>query len=108
MLGKCRVCGKETGMKTKLCQKHNNNIVTLNRFNAKTDEDKDVIIGNLDPSLLQSGTPEAVYEASRRVIEKGKSLSAGFIFSTGCDLPPRSNIENVMAMTEAVNDFGWH
>jgi uroporphyrinogen decarboxylase len=69
---------------------------------------KDIIIGNLDPSLLQSGTPEAVYEASRRVIEKGKSLSAGFIFSTGCDLPPRSNIENVMAMTEAVNDFGWH
>ncbi|MBW1861990.1 MAG: hypothetical protein JRJ02_06405 [Deltaproteobacteria bacterium] len=68
---------------------------------------EDIIIGNLDPSLLKSGTPKAVYEASRRVIERGKSLSTGFIFSPGCDLPPGSSPKNVIAMTEAVNDFGW-
>jgi len=68
---------------------------------------KDIIVGNLDPSLRQGGTQEAVYEASRRVIEKGESLSTGFILSTGCDLPHRSNPKNVMAMIKVVNDFGW-
>ena len=51
MSSKCRVCGKETEMKTKLCKQHNNNVVTLNRFNAKPDDAKDTIIGNLSFKL---------------------------------------------------------
>lgn len=68
----------------------------------------DIIFGNLEPVIVQTGTPKEVYEASRKVIEKGKELPTGFIFSTGCEMPPFSPPENVMAMTKAVNDFGWY
>lgn len=68
----------------------------------------DIILGNLEPAIVQTGTPEEVYEATREVVEEGKRLPNGFIFSTGCDLPPRSPVENVRMMTKAVNDFGWY
>ncbi|MBA7522435.1 Uroporphyrinogen decarboxylase [subsurface metagenome] len=67
-----------------------------------------IILGNLEPAIIQTGTPEGVYEASRKVIEKGKRIPSGFIFSSGCTFPPRAPRENVMAMTRAVNDFGWY
>lgn len=69
---------------------------------------KDIIMGNLEPTIILTSTPEEVYEASRKVIEKGKKLPSGFIFGPGCELPPESPPENVMAMTKAVNDFGWY
>jgi uroporphyrinogen decarboxylase len=68
----------------------------------------DIILGNLEPSIVQTGTSKQVYEAARKVIEEGKKLSNGFIFSTGCDLPPRSPIENVRMLTQAVEDYGWY
>jgi len=67
-----------------------------------------VIMGNLEPAIIQLGTPEDVYEASRKIIEKGKELPGGFIFSPGCEMPPKAPIENVRMMTKAVNDFGWY
>lgn len=68
----------------------------------------DIILGNLEPAIVQTGTPEEVYEATREVVEQGKKIEGGYIFSTGCDLPPKSPIENVRMMTKAVNDFGWY
>jgi uroporphyrinogen decarboxylase len=68
----------------------------------------DIILGNLEPAIVQTGTPREVYEATRKVVEMGKKLPGGFIFSTGCDLPPRSPVENVRMMTKAVEDFGWY
>jgi len=68
----------------------------------------DIIYGNLEPAILQTGTPEEVYEATREVVEEGKKIEGGYIFSTGCQLPPRSPLENVKMMTKAVNDFGWY
>lgn len=68
----------------------------------------DIILGNLDPAVVMFSTPEQVYEASRQMVEKGKKLSGGYIFSVGCELPPMASPENVMAMTEAVNDHGWY
>ena len=67
-----------------------------------------IILGNLDPSLIQTGTPEQVYEAAKRNIEEGKGLPGGYIFSPGCQLPPKANPDNVMAMTRAANDVGWY
>jgi uroporphyrinogen decarboxylase len=69
---------------------------------------KDVIVGNLNPSLIQSGSAEEVYEASKAVIEKGKRLANGFIFAPGCALPPKSPTENLMAMKRALDDVGWY
>jgi uroporphyrinogen decarboxylase len=68
----------------------------------------DIILGNLEPAIVQAGTPEEVYEATRRVLEEGMRLPNGFILSTGCDLPPKSPVENVRMITKAVNDFGWY
>jgi uroporphyrinogen decarboxylase len=68
----------------------------------------DIILGNLEPAIVQMGTPDEVYEATRKIVEEGKKISGGFIFSPGCDLPPRSPVANVRAMTRAVVDFGWY
>jgi uroporphyrinogen-III decarboxylase len=69
---------------------------------------RDIIIGNLDPAIVQTSTPQRVYEAARKVVETGKKIEGGYIFSTGCDLPPRAPVENVRAMIQAVDDFGWY
>jgi uroporphyrinogen decarboxylase len=68
----------------------------------------DIIYGNLDPAVIQIGTPDEVYEGARKVIEVGKSLKTGFIFASGCTFPARASRENVAAITRAVNDFGWY
>jgi uroporphyrinogen decarboxylase len=68
----------------------------------------EIILGNLEPAKLQIETPEQIYEASREIIEKGKSIDGGFIFSPGCGMPPMAPVDNMMAMTRAVEDFGWY
>lgn len=69
----------------------------------------DVIVGNLEPAIIQTGTEEEVYQASKKVIEKGMDLGPGrFIFAPGCELPPKSPVGNVWAMMQAVSDFGWY
>jgi uroporphyrinogen decarboxylase len=68
----------------------------------------DIIMGNLETAIIQTGTPQQVYEATRKVVEQGKKLPTGYIFAPGCELPPKAPIENIKAMTQAVNDFGWY
>jgi len=65
-----------------------------------------IILGNLEPAIIQTATPQEVYEASQKIIEKGKTCPGGFIFSSGCQLPPMSPPENVRMMVRAANDFG--
>ncbi len=68
----------------------------------------DIIIGNLEPAIIQTRTPEQVYEATRKVVEEGKKLPTGFIFAPGCELPPMVSLENIKAMNKAVEDYGWY
>jgi len=68
----------------------------------------DVIMGNVEPAVIQTGKPEAVYELSRICIEKGKKHPSGFILSSGCDMPPHSPPYNVWMMRKAIDDFGWY
>jgi len=69
---------------------------------------RDIIIGNLEPAIIQAMAPDVVYQAAKKNIEDGMSLSNGYIFSPGCELPPRAPEENVMAITRAINDVGWY
>jgi uroporphyrinogen decarboxylase len=69
---------------------------------------KDIIYGNIDPAVIQTGTPGQVYELSKTAIEKGRKAPGGFILGPGCALEPTSPPCNVFAMTKAVNDFGWY
>jgi uroporphyrinogen decarboxylase len=67
-----------------------------------------VIVGNVEPAVLQLGTPEEVYEVCRVAIGKGKKHKRGFALAPGCELPPQSPPYNVWMMAKAVNDFGYY
>jgi len=67
-----------------------------------------IIVGNVEPVVLQMGTPQQVYELSRRCIEKGKYAPKGFMLAQGCELPPKMAPYNIYAMRKAINDFGWY
>jgi uroporphyrinogen decarboxylase len=66
----------------------------------------EIIYGNVDPVIIQTGTPEQVYKTTKQVVDKGKNIPNGFIFGPGCELPPYTNLENMRAMMQAVADFG--
>ena len=69
---------------------------------------EDIIYGNIEPAVIQTGTPDQVYELSRAAIKKGKKASGGFMLGPGCGLPVLAPPVNVYAMTKAINDFGWY
>jgi uroporphyrinogen decarboxylase len=67
-----------------------------------------IICGNVEPQIIQNGTPQDVYEVTRIAIEKGKRAPSGFILMPGCDLPPMAPGYNVWMMRKAVSDFGFY
>ena len=69
---------------------------------------RDIIFGNIEPAVIQTGTPQAVYALCRAAIEKGKRAPGGFILGPGCGLPVGAPPVNGYAMTKAVHDFGWY
>lgn len=69
---------------------------------------KCIIAGNVNTSLIQTGTPQQVYDACRDCIEKGKKAPRGYALMAGCALPPKAPLENVYMMKKAVDDFGWY
>jgi uroporphyrinogen decarboxylase len=68
----------------------------------------DIIMGNIEPALFQTGTPEQIYHQCRICIEQGKNFRGGFILGPGCGLPPKAPPYNVYMMRKAVDDFGWY
>jgi uroporphyrinogen decarboxylase len=64
-----------------------------------------VLLGNVNPMLILSGTPEEVRQATRRVIEK-LAPGRGFIVQDGNNIPPGSPLENINAMMEAAERYG--
>jgi len=67
-----------------------------------------IIMGNINPTIIQNGTPREVYEEARVCIEKGKKCPGGFILGPGCELPVMAPPYNVWMLRKAVNDFGWY
>jgi uroporphyrinogen decarboxylase len=68
----------------------------------------DVLCGNVEPAVIQTGTTEEVYKLSRICIEKGKKHPGGFMLAPGCELPPKAPPHNAWMMMRAINDFGWY
>lgn len=66
----------------------------------------DVILGgNLDPTaVFHNGTPQAVGEATRALLEATRSYK-NFILSSGCDIPPGTPLANLNAFYRAVAEF---
>jgi len=68
--------------------------------------DKNIIMGNVNPTIIQLGRPEEVYEECRKCIEKGKKAPRGFILMSGCEVPAKAPPYNIWIMRKAVSDFG--
>lgn len=68
----------------------------------------DIIYGNIEPSFIQTGSLQAVYDLARATVEKGKRLDTGFVLGTGCGLPATAPPAKVFAVTKAVRDFGTY
>ncbi len=61
-----------------------------------------LFMGNLSTSLINSGHPLEIAAETRKMI---KDVNGKFIPSTGCDIPMKTPVKNVLAMTEAIKDF---
>jgi uroporphyrinogen decarboxylase len=67
---------------------------------------RDIIFGNIDPTVLQYESSNKIYERSRIALEKGKKAPGGFVLGTGCDIPLMTPPQNLHAMTKAVEEYG--
>jgi len=70
--------------------------------------DSCIIAGNVHTSVIQTGTPQEVYELCRECIEKGRHAPSGYALMAGCEIPAMSPPENIYMMRKAINDFGWY
>ena len=68
--------------------------------------DKYIIAGNIEPAILQTGTPEQIYEICRQLIEKGKHAKGGYALMQGCEVPVNTPPYNLFTMRKAIDDFG--
>ena len=65
------------------------------------------IMGDVPAYLLAFSTKDEVLDYCKRLImEVGKG--GGFILSSGCSIPAKAKPENVKAMAEAVEEWGWY
>jgi len=65
------------------------------------------IIGNISPTLLLTGTPEAVEESCRKAIEAA-GLTGAYILGSGCELPKNTPHTNLDAMVRAAEKYGTY
>ena len=70
--------------------------------------DKNIVVGNIEPQIIQTGTPHEVYKLSKQAIEKAKYAPRGYMLMSGCEIPPTAPPYNVYMMRKAINDFGWY
>jgi len=60
--------------------------------------------GNINPALIQNGTPEEIYEESVKVI-KASGTDGGIILGSGCDVAHGAPFENLDMMLKAAMDI---
>jgi hypothetical protein len=101
---------------------YNSRLDSINEFNKgevcwyfdKTDMakakkilgNKCAIQGNVPSSILVTGTPEAVKECCRKLIEDC-GPGGGYLLTAGA-VPEHPKLENLRAMVAAVNEYGYY
>jgi uroporphyrinogen-III decarboxylase len=65
-----------------------------------------LIMGNVDPVIVQEGTPEDVLALCRECIVEGRDHPSGYALMTGCEVPPQAPPVNVSQMVAACREFG--
>jgi uroporphyrinogen decarboxylase len=64
-----------------------------------------IIAGNLDPSLIQTGTPRQIYEACQEAIQTGITSPRGYAFMEGCEVPVNTPSYNYYTIRKAICEF---
>ena len=103
-------CGNNTPLQTRSLSQngcrlmHFGNAADMAALLENLPEDV-LVMGNVDPaSQFRSGTPESVKSATISLMQKCAS-HRNYIPSSGCDIPPMSPWENIMAFFEGINEF---
>lgn len=64
-----------------------------------------IAMGNVDPaSQFRNGTPASVKAATKELMEKCCTYP-NFVVSSGCDIPPLSSWDNIMAFFDGVREY---
>lgn len=66
------------------------------------------IMGNVNTISIMSEPFDVVFELSKKCLEKGKKISAGYILSPGCEIPPPTPPANIYAMVKATREHGTY
>jgi len=61
-------------------------------------------MGNLDPVLFSTGTPEKIEEELVRIFSSCSKFD-NFMISSGCDIPANAKIDNLDTYFKKVNEF---
>lgn len=104
------ICGKTNeivdGMVRTGCEvlelDHQNDIVR----SLQTVANRASVWGNIDPSLLSTGSADEVRDACRTVLEAAVSMTDRFVLCPGCLANADVPIENIRAMTAAARAWG--
>ena len=67
--------------------------------------DRMAIMGDVPSTLTAAGTKDEVLEYCKNLIYK-VGAGGGFILSSGCSIPANAKVENIQALTEAVEEWG--
>jgi uroporphyrinogen decarboxylase len=63
------------------------------------------VMGNLDPSVLfRMGTANDMFKATTELLEATREYPH-FVLSSGCDIPPGTPMENVLAFFDALAEY---
>ena len=69
-------------------------------------EGRAALMGNLEPTtVLFQGTPELVRREAESCMRSCAALDGGFILGSGCEVVPKSPLENLKAMVESAHGF---
>ena len=69
--------------------------------------DKLIIMGNISVNTLAAGTPEEVYQETKKRLQE-LAPGGGYILSSSNSLPIYCKPENIIAIKEALDDYGWY
>jgi uroporphyrinogen decarboxylase len=64
-----------------------------------------LVFGNVDPAgVIKNGTPEIIKSKTRELLTRTEKYH-NFVISSGCDIPPKTTIENIEALFDAVAGY---
>ncbi|MCR6545743.1 uroporphyrinogen decarboxylase family protein [Dehalobacterium formicoaceticum] len=65
------------------------------------------IMGNVDPvEIIYLGNRETIFAGVKESVAKSYDSPKGYTFSTGCDIPIKTTLENMLIMMEAARYYG--